>query len=309
MNAGYTILDCDYSAVEARIVNWLAQQDSILDAYRRGEDQYCNMAGRIFSKDPLEIKRLYKAKDKNADYERFIGKQTELGCGFGLGGEGYQRQLWDKYRVDIELELATQSVKAYRESHPKVKELWGEVERGCIRAIRNPGEKVQLNWNCSAFVLTTAGMPFLFIKLPSGRNLAYPQPKLKRSKWYCRTCKAWRAPFGKCFECKAEEKPTDKIYFLGNIKNTQWGDIGTYGGSLVENITQAVSADITTNGLLNCRRAGYEVFLLVHDQVLALNRKPGQSVEEFHDLLVDVPAWADGLPVAAEAKIAPYYSK
>lgn len=309
MSAAHPIFDCDYSAIEARIVCWLAGQEDALQEYRNGVDRYCNMAGVIFNKDPVEIKRLYKEKDKEADYERFIGKQTVLGCGFGLGGEGYQRQLWDKYRVEVPRELADTSVKAFRKLHDKIPELWRNVEQGCMKAIRNPGSKIDLNWNCSAFVLPTAGMNFLFIKLPSGRNLAYPQPHLERSKWYCRSCKGWRPPFDGCGICSAAEDPTHKIFFLGNIKGEKWGDIGTYGGSLVENITQAVSADITTNGLLNCRRAGYEVFLLVHDQILSLNRKPNQTVTEFKRLLVDVPKWADGLPVAAEEKIAPYYSK
>lgn len=309
MTPSAPIFDCDYSAIEARIVCWLAGQEDALEEYRQGVDRYCNMAGVIFGMDGTEIRNAYKAGDKDADYKRFIGKQTVLGCGFGLGGEGYKRQLWDKYRVDVPLELANTSVKAFREVHPKVNDYWRVVEKGCMKAIREPGTPVKLGWNCSAFVITTAGMPFLFIKLPSGRNLAYPQPKLKRSKWYCRTCKKWMPPFFDCPKCKAEESITYSIHFLGNIKGEQWGDLSTYGGSLVENITQAVSADITTAGLINCRRKGYEVFMLIHDQILATSRNPKHTLEEFHKLLVDVPSWADGLPVVAESKIQPFYSK
>ena len=131
------------------------------------------------------------------------------------------------------------------------------------------------------------GMPFLLMRLPSGRKLAYPRPKIRNS---------------------AKFAGKKEVTYFGHIKGVQWGDISTFSGRWAENATQAVAADIMLHGAHNAERAGYEVMTLIHDQALAYYQE-GQTVEEFVRLLTDLPEWAEGLPIEAEGALVNFYSK
>ncbi len=131
------------------------------------------------------------------------------------------------------------------------------------------------------------GTPFLLIRLPSGRKLAYPRPCIRPSRKF---------------------EGATSIFFFGQTKTTQWDFIDTYGGKIVENITQAVAADLMASGAHNAENAGYEIATLIHDQALAYV-KPGQSSDEFVSLLTKLPDWAAGLPLEAEGALVPYYRK
>jgi DNA polymerase len=100
-----------------------------------------------------------------------------------------------------------------------------------------------------------------------------------------------------------------QITFFGQIEGKQiWGRISTYGGKLVENATQGVAADVMAHGAANGVERGFEIFTLVHDQALALH-KAGEHIDDFIAALVDLPPWADGLPIKCEGKIVPFYTK
>lgn len=272
------LFDADYSAIEARIVCWLAGQEDALDEYRQGIDRYKVMASLIYG-IPVEAVNKYP--------QRFIGKQAILGSGFSGSGASL-RKMCEKFGYkDMPLGLEDTAVTVFRKKHPMVKRYWYDVEQTAQNAIANKGQIFKLR-NVAFLHEETNGLPFLFIRLPSGRKLAYPRPRLASHQK---------------FEGKLQ------IRFFGKIGVTaSWGDSDTYGGKLVENITQAVAADIMCQGAHNAERAGYEIMALIHDQALAYTA-PLQAAEEFVFQLTNMPAWAKGLPVEAEGGLVPFYKK
>jgi DNA polymerase bacteriophage-type len=178
----------------------------------------------------------------------------------------------------------------WRAANPQIKSFWAKCEFAARSAINQPGQKYGVNGKVQYFCARTAGTNYLFCRLPSGRCLAYPEPRIET------TIASWN-------------EPVEGVTYFGQHKGKQsWGRISTYGGSLVENITQAVAADIMAHGLVQCQRAGYEINALIHDEALAYY-KPGQSVDEFNRLLTKLPDWATGLPLKAEGGLVSYYRK
>lgn len=270
------LLDADYAAIEARIVCWLAGQEDILEEYRRGVDQYVRMAAMIYSIIESKV-----SKD-----QRELGKRAVLGCGFSMAAAKFQKTCWEQYGLKIPLSLAERAVEMYRARHRKVKSLWYSVERAAKNAITYPGKAFLAGELLRLWVATVNGIPFLFMRLPSGRKLAYPYPELT-------------------YNSKRENY---EITFFGELKNSQWGRVGTYGGKLVENATQGTAADIMAHGSVNAEREGFEIITLIHDQAPA-KKKPGQEIEEYIRALTELPPWAEGLPIKAEGKPVPYYRK
>jgi DNA polymerase len=272
INDGDEPLDSvDYAAIEARIVCWLAGQEDALEEFRQGIDRYKIMAAKIFR----------TTVDKITKDQRFIGKGVVLGCGFGLGVDGFIASC-ERAGVVIERELGELSVGTFRDTHKQVTSLWYKLEVACKRAINNPGQKVKVGQHLTVFCMTTAGKRFLMIRLPSGRHLAYPEPRIE----------------------------SDRITFYGQIpKKTIWGRISTYGGSLCENVTQGVAADCMGVGAINATRAGHDIVMLVHDEAVRTTRGSAHTLEHFIKCLTDMPAWAEGLPLVAEGETIPYYRK
>lgn len=188
--------------------------------------------------------------------------------------------------------LASMAIKAYREKYCTVTKLWKDVEEAAKNAIRNPekrfeccctGEKVL--WGIDA------KKEFLVCRLPSGRHLRYYKPFLKT------ITKKWGG--------EGEE-----IHFMGEDSTThQWSEQKTYGGKLVENITQAVARDIMAKGMLNCERGGFPVILTVHDELVAEVEKRRANLELFLDLMCDLSPWAAGCPITAEGWVGERYRK
>lgn len=273
-----SFFDADYSAIQARIVNWLAGQEDALEEYRQGIDRYKAMASTIFN---VPYERV------NKHPQRFIGKQAILLCGF-QGGPPKFRSTCEKFGYkEMPIGLEETAVKAFRSKHKKVVQYWYDLEKFAMRAIQNPGEMTIMLRGVSFVCRDIEGMRFLLVRLPSGRHIAYPRPRIVPSK-------------------KFEGKMA--IVFYGHLKGVLWGDVDTYGGKLAENITMGVEADIMFHGIHNTEVAGYETVTCVHDQALAYVQ-PEQTAEEFVSLLTNLPEWADGLPIEAEGGIVPYYKK
>jgi len=264
-----SFLDADYAAIEARIVNWLAGQEDALEEYREGMDRYKVMASVIYGIDVADV---------NKFPQRFLGKTAILGCGFGMGPAKFYDSC-KKMGYELPPGLGEAAIEAFRLRHPKVKQYWYDVEKAAKRAILNKGQMIELR-NVAFLHADVAGTPFLLIRLPSGRKLAYPRPDIS----------------------------SNRITFYGHIQGVQWGRVETYGGKLVENITQAVAADLMANGAQKAEKAGYQIATLIHDQALAYFQE-GQTVEEFVSLLTDLPKWAAGLPLEAEGGLVPFYKK
>jgi DNA polymerase len=298
----------DYAAIEARIVCWLAGQDDVVELFRTGQDLYRVMAGEIYGLTAEQVKKLDKA-----GYERQLGKEAVLGCGFGLGIDGFVAACQRK-GIKITKELATRAVEAFRASRYKVKDMWYECERGFLHAMTT-GSPYKVNDRISFSCGKVANGRFVFAHLPSGRRLSYPFPRRERVASYTEKGKKKTviAPTVEQLKKITEIDPKvwvkDSLTYAGFPQGSSvWGRVTTYGGSLVENITQAVAADIMCHGCLNAEEAGYQTATLIHDEWLGY-KLPGQTAERLIELLTDLPPWADGLPIKAEGGEVPYYLK
>lgn len=289
-----SFLDCDYSSIEARIVCWLAGQEDALEEYRQGVDRYKRMASMIYGIPEDQV---------NKHPQRFVGKTAILLLGFQGGAPKFRDTCKKIAKYELPEGLEYTAVGSFRKKHDAIVKLWDGCEEAAKLAIVRSGEVViaepkrrknegtskplpffqRIEFQCKDI----EGMSFLLIRLPSGRKLAYPKPKIIPSK-------------------KFEGKTV--VSFFGNILGTKWGTVDTYGGKLVENITQAVAADVMAYGAHNCERAGYQIATLIHDQALAYHGE-GQTPEEFVRLLTSLPDWAKGLPIAAEGAVVPFYKK
>lgn len=267
---GRMMLDGDYNAIEARILCWLAGQTDALAEYRAGVDRYVLMAATAYGVEPAAV---------TAD-QREVGKRAILGLGFGMGTEKFISSSLEQYGLVIEPELAERAKVAFRRKHDKITAYWYMLDNQAREALAKPGS------TCGPFKLVScSGIPYLLARLPSGRSLAYPYPKVEKDGDY------------------------ENVTYWGQLfQSTQWGRIKIYGGKWAENLTQACAADIMANGSLEAERQGMPPFALIHDQALALQDR-GQSPEEFAAALGTLPAWANGLPVKVEAKLAKFYSK
>lgn len=178
--------------------------------------------------------------------------------------------------------MAELAVGTFRDTHKQVVSLWYALEGACKRAINHPGQKIKVGQHLTVFCMTTAGKRFLMIRLPSGRHLSYPEPQITG----------------------------DRLTFYGQVPGKAiWGRIETYGGKLVENVTQGVAADCMGVGAINATRAGHEIIMLVHDEAVRITRGSAHTLEHFIKCLTDMPAWAEGLPLVAEGETIPYYRK
>jgi len=331
------LLDCDYSSIEARGVNWLAGQEHALKEYRLGIDRYKSMASVIYHVPVEEV---------NDFPQRFVGKQATLGCGYQMSGPkfritcanyGYDlpwevdviektskttlatgisrdaaKKMVSKLRAEAKLvgkklkyrivTFEDKVVRAFRESHPDLVKFWYACEKAAIAAVKNPGVKYDVG-KVTFFCADTAGARYLFIKLPSGRRLAYRDPQLKQ------------VPVQPDEDDDVEEEPRYKtaLCYWGQIPGkANYGHVYLYGGKIVENITQAVAADLMSAAAVLAEKSGIEIATLVHDQCLAYCRDAAQAQEKLKLLekcMTTLPAWADGLPVAVDGKITPYYKK
>lgn len=262
--------DVDYSSIESRIVCWLADQEDALEEYRQGIDRYKRMASFIYSVPESNV---------NKFPQRFVGKTAILLLGFQGGSPKFREACMKTGGYDLPTGMEFKAVDAFRLKHHKVVKAWYAAEDAARNAIVKKGTMFHAA-KCDFLVKDVEGMPFLLIRLPSGRKLAYPKPRVENR----------------------------RIVFFGNIKGTTWGTVDTYGGKIIQNITEGVQTDLMINGLHNAEAKGYETATVIHDQALAFYRE-GQTVEEFVECLTRLPAWAKGFPLAAEGSLTPFYVK
>lgn len=284
---GKRLVVSDLSQIESRALAWLAGDDNKLDAYRRGLDIYLVNAAAAYGKTYETIDRS-KRKD---------GKVIELACGY-QGGVGAFMRFAKTVGLVIEEELAEELVKKWRLNNPKVVSYWSNVEQAAAEAVANPGKvvnirNVKFKVEGPAEVYEHKGKKyhcvgrFLYCKLPSGRKIAYHRPHLIDGK------------FGKV-----------QVGFFGVDSETKkYVHQTTYGGKLVENITQAVSRDFIAEALPKLARRGYKTILHVHDEIINEMPEGEGSLDELNQIMTDVPTWAEGLPIAAAGYESKRYKK
>lgn len=186
-------------------------------------------------------------------------------------------------------DLADRAVTAWREKNPIIVRSWKLLDDAAKEAILNPGTIKEVG-KLKFCYKEVAGFKALLLKLPSGHCLVYPQARVSENK-----SRGWGTV----------------IEFWGIIPNSggRWGWCSTYGGKLLENATQAAAGDVMRHGMKCAETAGYDAFMLVHDEILTLITNPHQTHEELCDLLCQLASWMEGLPLAAEGGRLPFYKK
>lgn len=259
---GKRLIVADYSAIEARVLAWLAGQADVLKVFRGHGKIYEHTASQIY-RVPFES----VTKD-----QRFIGKVATLALGYQGGAKAFQGMA-EAYGVAIDDDLA-ETVKAdWRNANNKIVRFWWDCEAAAIKAVKQRGNTFKVR----SVAFRVVGS-YLFCKLPSGRVLAYYQPQISIGNF-----------------------DKEQVTFMGtNSVTRKWERQQTYGGKLVENITQAVARDLMAEAMLRVEDKGYQVVLSVHDELIAEAENDFGSVEEFEASMCQLPPWADGLPVTAE---------
>ncbi len=273
--------DYDYSAIEARINCWVCGQNDILKDFADGVDVYRNMAASICGVKAVDI------KDKSQNY--MLGKQTVLGCGYQMSGDKAFTTWTENYWMRVTLEETNLAVATFRKKFHKVKGSWSRIDKAAKDAVRCPGQWFVAR-RLRFITQTIAGIPYLVMKLPSGRGIVYPYPEIKR---------VYKAAF---------EDTVDELSFWGQIPGKSfWGRIPTYGGKILENACQGIAADVMAYGLVQATEKGFEPEMLVHDQMLARDLL-GLGDELLKVCMTRMPPWADGLPLAVKGGLEEFYS-
>jgi len=288
---GYELVAADYSAIEARGVFWLAGDERALGVFRQGRDIYLDQCAAIWE-------RPYETFSKD-DPERQVGKQAVLGLGYQMAEKKFQTTC-EGYDINLDLKFCLQVKKAYRELHKPVADFWADIEEHAVEAVRRGNEAAPVEFRNMRFA--TRGR-FLYMKLPSGRLLAYFDPSVAMEK---KTIEIARLIVNEATgeeELHYFEKETERLslrYWGMNSQTRQWCRQHTYGGKLTENAVQALSRDLMADAMLRLRDTIYKPILTVHDEVVAEVPAGQGSVEELERLLSQLPAWADGFPLTAE---------
>jgi DNA polymerase len=262
---GYMMIDCDSSQIEARTVAWLAGQNDLVEAFDKGEDVYKIMASAIYGKDVEEI-----SKD-----ERFVGKTTILGAGYGMGSQKFQVQL-KTFGVEIEADEANRIIQVYRKTYDQIPELWKQAQK-CIESIVD--KKVAPFGAVDAVKFDPIEGGFL---LPSG---------------------LWQRYDG-----------LERVYDAdGKVQyqyKTRKGAVKIYGGKVVENLCQAIARCVIAEQMLLIGKR-YRVVLTVHDAVACL--APKEEVVEaqlyVEECMKTRPAWAQTLPLSCESGVGKSYGE
>jgi DNA polymerase len=257
---GYMMIDSDSSQIEARTLAWLAGQDDLVEAFDRGEDVYKIMASAIYGKAISDI-----TKD-----ERFVGKTTILGAGYGMGAAKFQVQL-KTFGVAIELDEAKRIIDTYRRTYPKITELW-KAAGGILGAIIG-NQSTELGRDGLLKIEGKAG-----ILLPNGLYLRYPNLR-------------WATN---------EDGKPEYVYDTKKGKATIPNRI--YGGKVVENVCQALARIVIGDQMLLVAKK-YQVVMTVHDAIACI--VPEGEVEravEYVELCMRIrPQWGPDLPLNCES--------
>jgi len=276
---GHELVCADYNAIEARGVFWLSNDKEGLNVFHSGRDPYKDMASTIFGVH----------YDKITDDQRFVGKQAILGLGYRMGWKKFMAQC-ESYGQPISEELAKRVVDTYRARFWRVVEFWDEIERAAINAIQYPGYRFRVDIHHGYVEYFMAGS-YLMCKLPGGRCIGYPDAELRDV----------LTPWG-------QEKLA--VTYMGkNSYNNQWERLNTHGGTLVENITQAVARDLLALAMLRLEKNHYPIVIHVHDECVAEVLEGTGNLKFFCHIMEQNPKWAKGFPVKAEGWIGRRYKK
>ena len=273
---GCRFIVADFSAIEARVLAWLAGEEWRLKVFEEGGDIYCASASQMFHV-PVE-------KHGVNGHLRQKGKISELALGYG-GSIGALQAMGSR-EMNIPDEELKPLVDGWRKANPRIVQFWRSVGDAAMKAVR---ERTTVRAGKVTFCCKDG---VLFAKLPSGRTLAYIAPRLETGRFgsavityqsYDKTEKA---------ADEEEEAPVTR----------RWQREETYGPKIVENLTQAIARDLLCAAMMNLEAAGYRICMHIHDEAV-IEMPIGQgSLEEACRLMAIAPVWAEGLPLRADGE-------
>lgn len=263
---GYMIIDADSAQIEARVLAWLAEQDDLVEAFAKGEDVYKKMASDIYDID----------EDKVTKDQRFVGKTTILGAGYGMGAVRFKAQL-QLSGFDMQLKEARRVIKIYRDTNWKINHLWREAQNLLIELTKKKCRQTSLGKEGVLDIVAAEKG----IRLPSGLLLRYEDLS---------------------FETNEED-----VQFTYKVRN---GRNKIYGGKVVENVCQAIARCIIAEQMLKITKK-YRVVMTVHDSVVCC--VPETEVSDAQAYIEKcmrwTPDWAEGLPIDCESGVGRSYGE
>lgn len=263
----------DFSAIEARVIAWLAGERWRIDVFNSHGKIYEASASQMFGVPIDEI-------TKDSEYRR-KGKISEL----ALGYQGSVGALMAMGAIDMGLEEDELKplVDTWRRSNPNIVKLWWDIGDAAVKAVKG---RMTVTMQHGLKFSYRSGI--LFITLPSGRSLAYVRPRIEIDERYNK----------------------DKLTFEGIMPGTRrWGRVDTYGGKLTENIIQAIARDCLSESMIRLDQAGYKIVAHIHDEVVLDVPDNFGSLEEVEAIMGESISWAPGLPLGAEGFESKYYKK
>ncbi|MGI6201024.1 MAG: DNA polymerase [Christensenellales bacterium] len=278
---GCTLVDADFSAIEARVIAWLAGEQWVLDVFRGHGRIYEATAAQMFG---VPIERIRKG---NPEYElRQRGKVATLALGY-QGGVGALEAM-GALRMGIPEADLPDIVQRWRQANPAIVQLWRDLDSAAVDTI----ERGTRSYVRGQLVLArerdpAKGLDFLTIQLPSGRKLYYASPTLGQNRW-----------------------GNPSIQYLGVDQQTRrWTTQETYGGKLAENCVQAIARDCLAEAIERLERAGYPIIMHIHDELVCEVPCEHANLDKVIDIMSQPIPWAPGLPLAADGWVGNYYTK
>lgn len=278
---GFVFVWCDFAAIEARVLAWIADHHALVNRFRNSEPIYETAAASLFGKAVEDVTKS----------ERGIGKVQILACGYQLGADGAAKY-YAASGIDLEAIGLTPAkvVKAYRKDNAPIADLWRTLRDVAFRVIRGgaPETAGRCQWSMNGDTLVAT--------LPSGRSLFYRNARIEKHVPVYKLKPDW----------DGDLEPVDTVVF-------DEGDttLFTYGGKLTENITQAIARDLLADAMLRTDALGLSIVLHVHDEEMV--EVPEHAASEVASVLERVmstpPEWAKSLPLKAEAQHGSRYGK
>ena len=268
--AGCRFIVSDFSAIEARVLSWLAGEQWRMDVFASHGKIYEASASQMFHVPIEEITKGSPLRQK--------GKISELALGYG-GGVGALKAMGALDMGVPEDELPG-LVNSWRGANPRIVQFWWDLDAAALKVVRHRTQarvgRIGLEYRSG----------FLFVTLPSGRRLAYVKPRIELNK------------FGR-----------EGLTYEGIGENKKWSRIETYGPKLTENVVQGTARDLLAYAMLRLDGAGYPVVMHIHDEAVAEVPEGTGSVADMTTLMSQGPEWAAGLPLRADGYECYFYKK
>ena len=281
---GNVLIDSDFAAIEARVISWLAEEEWRLEVFRTHGKIYEASASQMFG---VPLERIVKGNPEYALRQR--GKVAELALGYQGGVPAMRQMDTGKLLADLPDEEIKDIVDKWRNTNPKIRNLWYSFNDAAIRVIQNGGA---LRVRCCTFTRECdciRGTSRMSISLPSGRKLYYIDPAVGENRW-----------------------GGPSITYMGINDKNKWGRIETYGGKLVENVVQAIARDCLAQAIERLEAAGLPVVFHIHDEVV-IDTRAFDTNDSMLDKVVEIMSkpipWAEGLPLSADGWVGAFFKK